>query len=289
MAPGCRRTRRTRRRRSWTTPTAGSGRRCVPACPHVCSTDAGTPFNPHGNAPNEIARMVEWGMAAAGGARGRRRRNGATLLRIPDVGTIAAGLPRRPGRCTTPIPSRTSRRSGRPAPCGRVGSGSSDPRHPLDQLGATADVRQLLARETREALGERADALSSSLREDPLARGRRARPGRPARRPDRPAAGRNRRAPGRRPGGSSWVPPRPRPPPARRSRWDRRRRRPRARTAGEGRRRARRPPCAGDATGAGPPSGADRRRPRPLALGKFALTRSSVCLIYLLSLSKYRA
>ena len=44
------------------TPIAGSGRRCVPACPHVCSTDAGTPFNPHGNAPNEIARMVEWGM-----------------------------------------------------------------------------------------------------------------------------------------------------------------------------------------------------------------------------------
>jgi hypothetical protein len=29
---------------------------------HVCSTDAGTPFNPHGNAPSELVRMVVWGM-----------------------------------------------------------------------------------------------------------------------------------------------------------------------------------------------------------------------------------
>jgi imidazolonepropionase-like amidohydrolase len=58
---------------------------------HVCSTDAGTPFNPHGNAPNEVIRMVEWGtrpldaMVAA-------TANGAELLRLTDVGRIAEGF-----------------------------------------------------------------------------------------------------------------------------------------------------------------------------------------------------
>ena len=28
----------------------------------MCGTDAGTPFNPHGSAPLEIERMVEWGL-----------------------------------------------------------------------------------------------------------------------------------------------------------------------------------------------------------------------------------
>lgn len=56
----------------------------------ACGTDAGTPFNPHGNAPLEIVRMVEWGMtplramqAATSGA--------AQLLRLPDAGTVEAG------------------------------------------------------------------------------------------------------------------------------------------------------------------------------------------------------
>lgn len=56
----------------------------------ACGTDAGTPFNPHGSAPLEIVRMVEWGMtplramqAATSGA--------AQLLRLPDVGTVEAG------------------------------------------------------------------------------------------------------------------------------------------------------------------------------------------------------
>ena len=57
---------------------------------HVCSTDAGTPFNEHGNAPLELRRMVEWGMRPldamiAGTA------NGAELLRVPDIGTIVEG------------------------------------------------------------------------------------------------------------------------------------------------------------------------------------------------------
>src|SRR5712691_11682743 len=29
---------------------------------HACGTDAGTPHNPHGSAPREVMRMVEWGL-----------------------------------------------------------------------------------------------------------------------------------------------------------------------------------------------------------------------------------
>jgi imidazolonepropionase-like amidohydrolase len=57
---------------------------------HVCGTDAGTPFNPHGSAPHELVTMVEWGMdpldvmiAATA--------NGAELLRVPDIGTVEEG------------------------------------------------------------------------------------------------------------------------------------------------------------------------------------------------------
>ncbi len=57
---------------------------------HVCSTDAGTPFNPHGSAPLELARMVAWGMkplvAMVAGTS-----NGAELLRLPDVGVVRLG------------------------------------------------------------------------------------------------------------------------------------------------------------------------------------------------------
>ena len=56
----------------------------------VCSTDAGTPFNPHGGAPRELARLVEWGMepfdALVAGTS-----NGAELLRVPDVGVVRPG------------------------------------------------------------------------------------------------------------------------------------------------------------------------------------------------------
>ncbi|HTG48551.1 MAG TPA: amidohydrolase family protein [Actinomycetota bacterium] len=58
---------------------------------HVCSTDAGTPFNLHGNGPEELIAMVAWGMPPltamiAGTA------NGAELLRVPDIGRIAPGF-----------------------------------------------------------------------------------------------------------------------------------------------------------------------------------------------------
>jgi imidazolonepropionase-like amidohydrolase len=57
---------------------------------HVCGTDAGTPFNPHGNGPRELAYMVEWGMAPIEAMRAATA-NGAELLRLANVGTIEAG------------------------------------------------------------------------------------------------------------------------------------------------------------------------------------------------------
>jgi imidazolonepropionase-like amidohydrolase len=57
---------------------------------HVCGTDAGTPFNPHGNAPNELVEMVRWGMAPLTAMQAATR-NGAELLRLDDVGSIATG------------------------------------------------------------------------------------------------------------------------------------------------------------------------------------------------------
>jgi imidazolonepropionase-like amidohydrolase len=58
---------------------------------HICSTDAGTPFNPHGNAPNEVIAMIEWGMKPLA-AMVAATANGAEALRIPDVGGIAPGM-----------------------------------------------------------------------------------------------------------------------------------------------------------------------------------------------------
>jgi imidazolonepropionase-like amidohydrolase len=57
---------------------------------HVCSTDAGTPFNPHGSAPRELARLVAWGMKPLD-AMVAATANGAELLRLPDVGVIREG------------------------------------------------------------------------------------------------------------------------------------------------------------------------------------------------------
>ena len=57
---------------------------------HACGTDAGTPFNPHGNAPLEIVRMVEWGLTALRAMRAATS-EAAELLRLPDVGTVKAG------------------------------------------------------------------------------------------------------------------------------------------------------------------------------------------------------
>lgn len=58
---------------------------------HVCSTDAGTPFNPHGNAPSELVRLVAWGMRPLD-AMIAATSNGADLLRVPDVGQVAPGM-----------------------------------------------------------------------------------------------------------------------------------------------------------------------------------------------------
>lgn len=57
---------------------------------HACGTDAGTPFNPHGGAPREIAHMVEWGMRPLEALRAATA-NGAALLNLDDAGTVEAG------------------------------------------------------------------------------------------------------------------------------------------------------------------------------------------------------
>jgi imidazolonepropionase-like amidohydrolase len=56
----------------------------------ACGTDAGTPFNPHGNALLEIVRMVEWGMTPLQAMRSATS-NAAALLRLAGVGVVAEG------------------------------------------------------------------------------------------------------------------------------------------------------------------------------------------------------
>ncbi len=58
---------------------------------HVCGTDAGTPFNPHGSAPRELVRMVEWGMTPLAALRAATS-NGAELLRLAEAGAVANGM-----------------------------------------------------------------------------------------------------------------------------------------------------------------------------------------------------
>ena len=59
--------------------------------PHVCGTDAGTPFNPHGNGPLEVVLMVEWGMTPSAAMRAATA-NGAELLRLGEtIGGVEAG------------------------------------------------------------------------------------------------------------------------------------------------------------------------------------------------------
>jgi imidazolonepropionase-like amidohydrolase len=57
---------------------------------HACGTDAGTPHNPHGSAPREVMRMVEWGLPALKGMQAATA-NAAELLRVPDVGRAEPG------------------------------------------------------------------------------------------------------------------------------------------------------------------------------------------------------
>ncbi len=56
---------------------------------HACGTDAGTPFNPHGGAPREVLRMIEWGLGPEKALEAATA-NAAELLRRPDVGTVEA-------------------------------------------------------------------------------------------------------------------------------------------------------------------------------------------------------
>jgi imidazolonepropionase-like amidohydrolase len=56
----------------------------------ACGTDAGTPFNPHGNTLFEIVRMVEWGMSPLQAMRSATS-SAAALLRLDGVGVLAEG------------------------------------------------------------------------------------------------------------------------------------------------------------------------------------------------------
>ncbi len=56
----------------------------------ACGTDAGTPFNPHGNTLFEIVRMVEWGMTPLQAMRSATS-SAAALLRLDGVGMVAEG------------------------------------------------------------------------------------------------------------------------------------------------------------------------------------------------------
>jgi len=56
----------------------------------ACGTDAGTPFNPHGSAPLEIVRMVEWGMTPLQAMRSATS-NAAELLRLGAMGSVSEG------------------------------------------------------------------------------------------------------------------------------------------------------------------------------------------------------
>jgi imidazolonepropionase-like amidohydrolase len=55
-----------------------------------CGTDAGTPFNPHGSAPQEMVRMVEWGLTPLAALQAATS-NAAALLRQDDVGSVEEG------------------------------------------------------------------------------------------------------------------------------------------------------------------------------------------------------
>jgi len=56
----------------------------------ACGTDSGTPFNPHGSAPLEIERMVDWGLTPLKALQSATS-NAAELLRVPEIGTIEEG------------------------------------------------------------------------------------------------------------------------------------------------------------------------------------------------------
>jgi imidazolonepropionase-like amidohydrolase len=58
--------------------------------PIACGTDAGTPFNPHGNTTHEIVRMVEWGLTPLRALQAATT-NAASLLRVPEIGRVAEG------------------------------------------------------------------------------------------------------------------------------------------------------------------------------------------------------
>ena len=58
--------------------------------PFACGTDAGTPHNPHGNAPREVISMVEWGLSPIKALQAATS-NAAQLLSVGDLGVVEEG------------------------------------------------------------------------------------------------------------------------------------------------------------------------------------------------------
>jgi imidazolonepropionase-like amidohydrolase len=58
---------------------------------HVVSTDAGTPFNPHGSAGREVGFLVDWGMPPIRALRAATA-TGAESLGLADVGYVREGF-----------------------------------------------------------------------------------------------------------------------------------------------------------------------------------------------------
>ena len=57
---------------------------------HACGTDAGTPYNPHGGAPAEVAEMIGLGLSPLKALRAATS-NAAELLRVEEAGTVEEG------------------------------------------------------------------------------------------------------------------------------------------------------------------------------------------------------
>ena len=144
----------------------------------VCGTDAGTPFNAHGNAPQEVVYMTEWGMPPLDALRAATA-NGAELLRLEDVGTIEVGKradlvlvderSRRGSACVARTEARVARRRS----CLAVAQ------HAMEHVDALAEGGEIAGGEGLERAPKGLEAFGPSPTERACAGRRRAHPDRP--------------------------------------------------------------------------------------------------------------
>ena len=240
----------------------------------VCGTDAGTPFNPHGSAPQEIVFMVEWGMPPLDALRAATA-NGAELLRLADVGTIEAGkradLLLVDGDPVEDPRALLGRRYVWQAGTARLAIAED----PLQDLDALAQRGELGGGEGGEGRPQGLDPSRATPSQRPARRSAWHGPAPPSRHPGRPPGPRVRPERVRPPASSSWAARPARSARARRSASGRRTPGPKGRRGAGQRCPAPRPPRAGAARGGSRPNGAGPPPAPPLASGKSALTWSS--------------